>query len=502
MSCNQNYSATLAGVRGPTTMRQLFWPTKMEGEELTLPEDDAAMGYAVYVAMAHAAILLLVTCMVGFWNLRRVRNAADQRAANLRLAVMQNEMAKLKSLIASGTPIDGADAVSGDTALHTATKWNFSEMVTELLNKGADANAANHYGITPLHYAASAGHHESARALLKGGAYKGAEAADGRLPFEFAGDDAMRVLCGGPPMDVFRALAKRDLAAVRACVSDGCDVSIRNADGDSLLALTVQAAIDERPANSAEGFALLTAVLSAEATRVTRAWSIPMRSGLLPLHLAALARDTECVSALLAAGMPVDGVTRDDAGGKTALHLVLDGDDDAGLFDDDEDGGECEEGLVRLLLDHNAEVDAVDTAERTPLHQAVGRGLHATARLLLAAHADPTRVVKKQTALHVAVFRSDARMVQAVLAASGAPSEKRLAALDLDAPGRDGWTPLGFAARSGSVAICRALLEAGALPGVAMPSGRTALDVALANKKPAVAKLLASASPAPIEMDR
>ena len=54
----------------------------------------------------------------------------------------------------------------------------------------------------------------------------------------------------------------------------------------------------------------------------------------------------------------------------------------------------------------------------------------------------------------------------------------------LDTPGRDGWTPLGFAARSGNVAIAKALLNAGAardLPCNA--SGKTPREIAAINAK-------------------
>ena len=56
----------------------------------------------------------------------------------------------------------------------------------------------------------------------------------------------------------------------------------------------------------------------------------------------------------------------------------------------------------------------------------------------------------------------------------------------LDTPGRDGWTPLGFAARSGNVAIAKALLNAGAardLPCNASGCGKTPREIAAINAK-------------------
>ena len=101
-----------------------------------------------------------------------------------------------------------------------------------------------------------------------------------------------------------------------------------------------------------------------------------------------------------------------------------------------------------------------------------------------------THCVRKQNCLHVAVFNRDGYMVQTLLSAMSQGEREAL----LDAKGRDGWTPLGFAARSGNVGIGKALIEAGASPRIAMPSGSTALEIALANRKPAMVELLRSAS--------
>lgn len=490
-----------------------------------------------YVLLFLALTNAFVVCTFTFFLLGRPERrfrlwrflVGGSRQRDLRHAAMLSEMESLKKLLRDGGSINDASDYSGDTGLHTAAKWNFAEMAAQLLCQGAVVNATNHQGLTPLHCAASANSYDAARALLKGGARQDATALDGRVPFEMAGEDAMRSLCGGPSLDVFRAIAKRRHLAIRDCVEKGCDVSIRSANGDSALSASVRVAIDEREASlenwrggdSALSASVRAAIDESDTTLelvsavlqpspgVARALSLFDRKGLMPLHLASAAKHVPLVASLLAAGANVDAATRAESGGKTALHLVLDG---ASNDDTDDDGNDNEEGkddgdgadnveLVRLLLDYRANVNAEDGAQRTPLHQAVSRGLHRTVRTLLDAHADPTHPVKKQTCLHAAVFRNDAKVVQALLTSSseGAPAQ-RLGAC-LDAPGRSGWTPLGFAARSGNLAIAKALLKAGAAPGVAMASGKTALDIAMMNNKTAVAELIASA-PAPLKMDR
>ena len=84
-------------------------------------------------------------------------------------------------------------------------------------------------------------------------------------------------------------------------------------------------------------------------------------------------------------------------------------------------------------------------------------------------------------------------MVALLLAASAsARGDEAL----LEAPGRDGWTPLGFAVRAGRVDIATALLEAGASPSrpAVSPSGRTAKEVAAANGRQAMIELLEAAT--------
>ena len=47
--------------------------------------------------------------------------------------------------------------------------------------------------------------------------------------------------------------------------------------------------------------------------------------------------------------------------------------------------------------------------------------------------------------------------------------------------GRDGWTPLGIAARSNAVSSAKALLDAKANPTIASGNGKTPLEIAKIN---------------------
>lgn len=58
--------------------------------------------------------------------------------------------------------------------------------MTHLIDRGADPNAQDLHGTTPLHMAASRGHVKCAVALLTGGADWSLPSESGRIPFEIA----------------------------------------------------------------------------------------------------------------------------------------------------------------------------------------------------------------------------------------------------------------------------------------------------------------------------
>ncbi len=77
----------------------------------------------------------------------------------------------------------GPDAVLGRTTLHSAPNWAVAE---RLIREGADVNARDSFGMTPLHCAAAAGHEEAVRVLLAAGADIGIKDNEGRSPLDLA----------------------------------------------------------------------------------------------------------------------------------------------------------------------------------------------------------------------------------------------------------------------------------------------------------------------------
>jgi len=127
--------------------------------------------------------------------------------------------------------------------------------------------------------------------------------------------------------------------------------------------------------------------------------------------------------------------------------------------------------LVRLLMQHGSDLNAVDSRGRTPLQMAVAASLYEIVELL-ASHT-PGQI---STALHIATIRKDVRIVK-LLVAHGA---------EIDARGHsgagDGWTPLCLAARSGAADVTKALISAGANVHATSANGKTALEIATINR--------------------
>ena len=171
---------------------------------------------------------------------------------------------------------------------------------------------------------------------------------------------------------------------------------------------------------------------------------------------AARAGDGAALATLLASGADVNAAAGD---GMTALHLAA-------------EHGHAE--VVGTLLDAGADVSAVTRiGSYTPLHLAGRRGDGSAVEALLRAGADPNALTttSRATPLHLAAGAVDGiRAVEALLRAGADPNATE---------GSAGQTPLMFASAANEGASVRALIDAGADPGIRSESRDVLRSLAL-----------------------
>ncbi len=98
------------------------------------------------------------------------RSAAETTNARWRHFAMHGYVPPARDLRAQISDVNTADPASGRTALHFAAFWGHVGMVTYLVKEcGANLDAQDFNGDTPLHDAASHGHEEVAKVLVQAG---------------------------------------------------------------------------------------------------------------------------------------------------------------------------------------------------------------------------------------------------------------------------------------------------------------------------------------------
>ncbi|UCG33156.1 MAG: ankyrin repeat domain-containing protein [Phycisphaerales bacterium] len=333
--------------------------------------------------------------------------SARAPAGTIHVAAEQGDTAKVEQLLQRRPDLARAKDGEGMTPLHYAAYAGHLDTARLLIEKGADVSAAKNNGSTPLHGASLHGKVEAVRLLLDSG-------ADVNLQNEAGYSPLLSAVAGGQAEVVNLLLAKG--ADVGATLVDGATALHRAVYGETQSLEIVKLLL----ANGADPNA-------------------KNPHGVTPLFMATWGEGPEIVSALIAGGADVNDGPQ---GGRTPLMVAV---------------SHGNEDVVKLLTEKGAEVDAQAEDGATPLTLAVTKGFASTVEVLLSrgASVDKKDEHLGRTPLHLAAIKGY-RDVAALLLAKSAK---------IDATDAVGRTALHLAARYGHRDVAELLRAHGATPG-------------------------------------
>ena len=174
----------------------------------------------------------------------------DPRLASLITAVRSGSRAAMAPLVAANRDLVTAADPAGSTLLHHAAGFGAVDTLTMLLDSGADVNAKNRRGSTPLHWAIP--DEAKVRLLLSRGANVNAKQVEGRTPLYQAAsmgnglaiirlllasgaDPNIAIAIGRTPL--MAAAGRGDLETMRVLVEAKAQVDVRNGAGETALIL-------------------------------------------------------------------------------------------------------------------------------------------------------------------------------------------------------------------------------------------------------------------------
>ena len=339
----------------------------------------------------------------------------------------------------SRAPIRGHPTTTGIRPSTSRARTGDLGVVRFLLESGADPDARDRQGNSPLHEAAGAGDSAMVALLLDEGVVVNAEGTDGATPLHAA-----------------LRWWESSLAAAEILLDAGADVGARNGMGRTALHLAVAEWRDIDPAEQRRFVARLLSAGADPDVRDNMGWT--------PLHLAAYREDPSLAAALLQAGADATLRTRQ---GETPLHAAAQ---------------QARSATIVVLLEGGVDVNAPDGSGDTPLHIAATAGTPATVEALLAGGADiHAKNARGDTPLHAAAQlprrrysgmqelpRVDTAIVRTLIREGG----------ETDARNARGGTPLHTAWAEGNVLVADQLVALGADPDARDAAGQRAGDPA------------------------
>ncbi len=255
----------------------------------------------------------------------------------LHLAAQNNNKEVVEALLDKGANVNAEDD-KGETPLDLATNQDIQTLlqntaellevaksgniqkVNSLINEGASVNATDQNGQTPLHLAAKNGHEEVVKALLNKGANVNAKDNDEQTPLNLAPNGDIRTLLIDTAL--LEAVKKGEIDKVKSLIREGADVNAL----DTNLNNSLYWAVKNNHSTTAEvlldnGADLHTFDPSRERDVLSRYQEIETEHSKNSLHLVAKLGNLEAVQDLLGKGANVNA--QNDKG-ETPLDLATD----------------------------------------------------------------------------------------------------------------------------------------------------------------------------------
>ena len=356
------------------------------------------------------------------------------------------------------------------TALHYAVQRKHADVVQVLIDAGADIEAKDDTGSSPLHLASIEGELTTVKMLVEAGA--DVRATDTKrvtclmLAAYYGHTDTVRYLVSLPELDLNHQGSKNDTAlhsavqrkhadVVQVLIDAGADIETKNVQGHSPLHLAsisrelttvkmlVKAGADVRATDTNRVTCLMFAAYYGHTDTVRYLVGLPEVDlnhqgghNRTALHVAVQAKHGDVVQVLIDAGADID--TKDDDG-RSPLHLAS-------------ISGELT--TMKMLVKAGADVRATDAETATCLMVAAYHGHTDTVRYLVSLQEVDLnhQQYRNKTALHFAVNKKHADVVQ-VLIDAGA---------DIETRNDEGRSPLHLASLLGELTTVKMLVKPGA----------------------------------------